>query len=363
MVNPLNEISRAEDVISSAISVAATKKEFIGKQIINAILLFIILAVFGCLDFAKLSFHVDYLLDPSFWGTVFSKTVAGVCAFNIGINIMWEVELKKDKILEFAIKLYNHLLSYKDDDFEYFIVHVFNPTEKKKAYVSQINKKIYRLNRFSKDYDRLLYSSELPERQAEKETNRYCIRRTELENLKKPEFIEKNLDALKVKYWEVDPAVFELEIDGSQTFTGVKTKGNVNAGKIKASTNVVLGMVGFSMFISAIGLELDGQEFANQMESFWHYCMKCVSDVGIILWQTMRGMFKARSIISSEFTQPYNGRNKVLKDYYKWRFENNKIDEQEYREIIDYKDEVEVTLTAEQLKKLTEKKVDLTKEV
>lgn len=351
-MNPFEKISRANDVVVETIGIAATKKEFIGKQIINTILLFIILLVFGCLDFAKLSFHFEYILNVSYWMTVLSKTIAGVCAFNIGINLMWEIELKKDKLLESSITLYNHLIKYREDDFEYFVTHVFNPKEKIKAYISQINRKIYFLNRFSRPKDRLLYSSDLPERQAEKSKNLYCIKRKELEELKKPEFIEKNLDSLKVRYQPVDATIFDLEIDGSAVITGVKTKGNINIGKAKASSNVVIGMVGFSMFLTAIGLELNQEQFANQMVRFWHYVLKCATDVGIVLWQTYRGMLNSRKIISSELTQPYAGRNTVLKDYYKWRYDEKKIDADKYSSIVKFQEEIEVELTEEELAKL-----------
>ena len=351
-MNPLNAISNANDKVDVVSSLLSTKKEFIGKQIINAFLLFIILLVFGCLDFARLTFHFEYLLSWSYWGTIISKVIAGVCAFNIGINIMWEVEIKKDLILAQAMMLYNHLIQYKDDDFEYFVTHVFNPNEKTKAYISQINKQIYRLNKHSRRYDRLLYSSELPERQVEKEKNKYCIKRKELEDLKDKDYIKKNLESLKVRYSYVDPTVFELEIDGSAVITGVKVKGNIGAGKVKASSNVVLGMVGISMFLTSIGLELNQEEFASQMVRFWHYVMKCAADVGTILWQVYRGMSQSRKIISSELTQPYVGRNKVLKDYYKWRLEEGKIDVDKYNSIVNYKDEVEVEMTIDELNAL-----------
>ena len=351
-MDPFERISKANEAIDEAISLAASKKEYWAKQIINSFLLFIILLVFGCLDFAKLTFHFEYLLNASYWGTVFSKTVAGVCAFNIGINLMWEVELRKDKILANAIAFYNHLIKYKDDDFEYFITHIYNPREKKKAYISQINKRIYTLNRFSRAKDRLLYSSDLPENQEKKLHNKYCIKRQELEDLKKDEFIDKNLESLKVHYFLVDATVFELEIDGSAIIHGVKTRGNINLGKVKASTNVILGMVGFSMFLTAIGLELNQEQFANQMVRFWHYLLKCVTDVGIVLWQTYRGMLNTRKIISQELTQPYVGRNKVLKEYYKWQFDTNKIDEKKYKSITKYQEEIEVELTEAELIKL-----------
>jgi len=351
-MNIFDNISRAGDKVADFVSVAASKKEQIGKQIINGFLLFIILLVFGCLDFAELKFHLEYLLTASYWGTVFSKTVAGVCAFNIGINIMWETELLKDKILASAIKTYNRLNKYKRDDFEYFVVHVYNPKEKTKAYISQINHKIFLLNKISRRKDRLLYSSELPERQEEKKTNKYCIIRQELEDLKNPDFIKKNLDSLKVKYYEVDATVFDLEIDGSPAIHGTKTHGNITIGKVKASANVILGMLGFSMFLTSIGLELNGEQFADQMEAFWHYLLKCATDVGIILWQTLRGMLKTRKIISGELTQPFVGRNRVLKEYYKYELENQFISSEEYYNIINDKEEYEIEVTESQLKEI-----------
>lgn len=351
-MNPFEKISSANDVIDNAIGLASSKKEYIGKQIINTILLFIILLVFGCLDFAKLAFHFENLANVSYWGTVLSKTIAGVCAFNIGINLMWEIELRKDKILSAAIKLYNHLIKFKEDDFEYFVVHIYNPKEKIKAYISQINKRIFRLNKLARDRDKLLYSSDLEENQEKKLTNKYCIKRQELEDLKTEEYIKKNLDALKVRYYYVEPSVFELEIDGSVAIHGVKTKGNVSFGKARASTNVVLGMVGVSMFLTAIGLELNQEQFANQMVRFWHYLMKCATDVGIVLWQTYRGMLNSRKIISQEYTQPYVGRNKVLKEYYAWRFSEGKLTKDQYESIVKFQDEVEIELTEKELEKL-----------
>lgn len=355
MIDPRQKVSEISRTISEAVSMAQTKKEQFIKQFINAGLLFVILLVFGCFDFAEVKFHFEYLLSINYWSTVFSKTVAGVCAFNIGINLMWDIELAKDKILADAILLYKKLNSYRQNDFEYYCVHIFNPREKTKAYISQINHSIYWLNKFSRAKDRLLYSSDLPEHQELKKTNKYCIRRQRLEDLKDPEFIKKNIDSLKVKYNEVDPSVFDLEIDGSPTFHGVKTVGSVGRGKARASANVVLGMVGFSMFLTAIGLEFNREAFEDQMTAFWNYLLKCVTDVGVILWQTLRGMFKTRKIISNELTQVYVGRNKVLTDYLEWRLTTNQPNMKSYEELHKDDDVQEIELTAEQLSELSKK--------
>lgn len=338
-----------DDLISSAISVASSKKETIFKQGINILLLFIILLVFGCLDFATLTFHLEYLTTASYWGTVGTKVVAGVCAFNIGINLMFDAEVKKDGVLKELIAKYNKLLAYKQIDFEEYVVKIFNFQEKKKAYIGKINRKIYFLNRFSRARDRLLYSSDLPERQAEKEKNRYCRRRKELEELKSDAFIKKNLDGISVRYYEVDPAIFELEIDGSAKIRGVRTKGNVSAGKIKASTNVILGMVLFSMFVTAFGLQADQQKFVDQMEAFWHYFLKGLEDTAVVLWQATRGMFSVRKIISQQLTEPYSGRVQVLMGYVDWRLKEKREDTLVHKEL---NKEEYIELTEEELEKL-----------
>lgn len=368
MESPFNAVSNLSRTVANSVSTIQSKKEFIIKQSINAILLFVILLVFGCLDFATLTVHLEYLLDAGYWAATFSKTVAGVCAYNIGINLMWDTEIKKDIDLALNIDKYNKLIQYKQNDFEYFVVHIFNPKEKKKAYISQINRRIYWLNRFSKDRDQLLYSSEIPqdaenrdelvkELELKKSKNKYCIRRQELEELKKPDFIEKNLDSLKVRYYEVNPASFELEIDGSTTISGVKTVGNVGLGKAKASAQVVLGMLGFSMFITAIGLELNSQEFVDNMAAFWHYALKCATDVGIIAWQTFRGMLYSRKLVSQELTKPYAGRNTVLTEYLEWRLSTNQPNSLSYIELHKNDNVEEIELTEEQLKELTKKEV------
>lgn len=352
MENPLNIISSVNEKVSGAISLISSKKEYVLKQTMNVLLLFVILAVFGCLDFATLTFHFEYLSNPNFWLTIVQKMIAGVCAFNIGINLMWDTEIKKDKTLHDAVDLYYLLLDYKQIDFEEYITKIFNPHQKRLAYISYINKEIYILNKHAKASDKLLYSSELPERQAEKLKNRYCKKRQELEDLKSDDYINKNIGNIKVKYFAVDPAVFELEIDGSTSIKGIKTKGSVAAGRVKATSSVVIGMLGFAMLTSSFTLSFNQQQFASQMEAFWHYALHCIEDVGVVVWQVLRGTNQTRKIISEEMTQVYVGRNKVLQEYLQWRLVNRKKNTEVYDEL---HSQQEIEITQEELDKLKNK--------
>lgn len=348
----LNGIEKTNEIIESSISLAISKKEKIVKQMINIFLLFIILMVFGCLDFATLTFHFEYLTSPNYWGTVGTKVIAGVCALNLGINFLYDSEVRKDGILQEAIAHNKKLMTYKQIDFEYYVLKVFNPNEKKKAYISYINKKINRLNRVSRAKDRLLYSSELEENQIKKEKNFYCRKRKELEMLKQDDYIDKNIDNISVRYYEVDPSVFELEIDGSAKISGVKTRGSVSKGRLKASSSVIMGMILITSFFTAFGLEADSQEFTNNVVAFWHYCLKAIQDIGVVLWQFTRGMFESRKIVSQQLTEPYLGRNKVLESYLEWRLSTNQPDSLSYQEL--RKEEEIIEITEEELSKIKE---------
>lgn len=316
-------INKSYDAVSKLISFSTDNRDRILKSIINSILLVVIFAIFGCFDFLTLSFHFEYLTQVSFWTSVISKAVAGgICANAIGINFQWDREIKKDILLAEQADKYQRLNKTKDQKtFNEFVVNVYNRNEKKKAYISQINAKIYRLNKFARNKDKLLYSQENKEQ--EKLKNRYCRKRKELEDIKTDEYINKNFDNIKVRYCYVDPLVFDLEIDGKVTYKGTRVIGSVASGKTKAISTAFMSMIGVSILLTSIGLGADQQQFANEMIAFWHYLLTICEDVGIILWQLFKGILITRKIVSNEITLPIVNRNKVLTEYNDWCIENN----------------------------------------
>lgn len=345
--------NKASNGLSNVLNLVATHKETIGRTVINCALLLIVLIVTGCLDFMHPTLHFEFLMTISYWTTIVSKLIGGLCTFNIGINLFWDLEIKRNEALDKAIEQYNILITYKQVDFEEFVVEYFNPAEKKKAYISQMNRKIYLLNKVSKRKDKLLYSSKVEGAEELRKTNKYCIRRAELEALKTEEYINENLDTLEVRYREVDPSIFELEIDGNQKITGVKTKGNANVGRVKASSTVLLGIIATTTFFTAIGFEFNQQEFVETTNAAINYALKCVMDVGILIWQFIRGSLIVKKIISSEVTEPYVGRVQVLTHYLEWRIKEKKGTSETYKIL---HETTETEMTQEELDKLLNKK-------
>lgn len=346
-------------------SLLSTNGEKIRRTIINAVLVIMILIVFGCFDFLTWSFEFSKITTVEYWTTISSKLVATICSFNIGINFNWDSTISRAVELKKAIELYDILIKQKDDgNWDYYVNHIFNKGTKKKAYIQMINKKIYRLNKISKDSDKILYSSVIPngidnyeefvkELEDKKAQNKYCVRRKELEYLKSDEYIQNNLSSITVKYSRVDPSVFNLGIDAKPKVDSFNVKGNVGIGKVKASGTVALSMVIVSMFTTALVISINQQDFVDQMQAFWYYLLTCIVDAGLIIWNLFRGTRGASAIVSEQLTEPYVNRNKVLTGYIQWKKENNIKPTESFTEInklIDEENNV-VEMTKEEYEK------------
>lgn len=323
-------IDAGYNAISRVTSITSSNSEKIGKTIVNAILLIIIFAIFGCFDFLTMSFHFELLASVRFWTKVISKSIAGICAYNIGINLSWDRELEKDTLLSENALKYERLNKLRDSkSFNTYIVDVFNPNEKKKAYIAKINQKLYWLDKIGRNKSKLLYQlvgkdeQEQKELELKKEKNFYCRKRKELEELKSEEYIAKNLDSIRVKYSHIDPIVFDMDISGKSNYKGIKIKGNTGVARAKKTSSVMLSMIGISAFLTSIGLDANQEQFENQMVAAWHYVLTCAEDVGVILWKVLSGIFASRKLIDSEITRPLIDRNTILTQYIEWCADNN----------------------------------------
>lgn len=334
-------VQKFTNFATSTSELASTHKQFIIKQIINTALLLIILVVFGCFDFVHLKLHLEYIINPDFWYMIFSKIIVVTCSYNVGINVVIDELIKRNTVLAEAKITYEKLNVAKDSDFEEYIETVYNPTEKKKFYINYINRRIYLLNKFSRRKDRVLYTSTLPDKQKLKETNKYCIRRKQLEYLKSEEYINANLDSLVVKYRDISASLFELEINGTQRIKQNQITGSIGKGRVIGSITTAALVLGITMFFNSWSADPNGQEFADGVQAAVSYVIKMFTDIGIVLWQFIRGIVAASRIVSSQLTHPFVQRVEILKKYYQWRIDNGKDAPQCYYDI--FKQELVVT--------------------
>ena len=143
-----------------------------------------------------------------------------------------------------------------------------------------------------------------------------------------------------------------MEIDGSQKVVQNKIVGSVSKGRAIASSTTLLGVIVGSMIIRSISLAPNQQEFENQMVAAAHYAMKISSDIGIIVWQFMRGILGTHNIVSQQMTNPLEERVKILKKYYNWRLLNKKEVPQYYLDLSKEDKEEIIEITEEQFNNL-----------
>ena len=360
------------DGIERFTNLLSSDKQRLVRIITNSISILIIMGVFGCFDFINWQFNFVKITTTEYWTHLMTRVVSGIASFNIGINFNWENAIRRATELKENIELYNILIKQKDDsNFSYFVNHVFNKKLKRRAYINKINRKIHRLDKFSRDRDRKLYDLVITESMTDsekqsilnaKETNRYCKRRSELEYLKSEEYINRNLDSIGVRYPRVKPSSFNVEIDGKIRETEFVTEGNVGLGKFKASTGVALSMIVVSMALSFMSYSLNQEQFVDQMQAFWNFFINFVADVGLIIWRVFGGTRKAPKIVSEQLTQPYANRNTVLKEYIEWKETANLKPSKSFvkiNELVDEENNV-ITLNKEQLeliKKITPEQI------
>ena len=343
-------VSTAADYTNSISELVSSKKELVIKQSINVVLLLIILLAFGCFDWMHLTFKWEYLGDPNFWINVFVKAAADIAAYNIGINVILDDLIKRNKTLVKLKKTYDELNKYKEDDFEDFI-DLYNLEYKIACYKHQINYKIYRLNKHAKNRDKLLYSRKGVSEEA-KIQNKYCVKRKELEQLRTDEYIKENIDSLEVKYIPVDAAIFELEINGAKKVTQNKVTGSITKGRLVMSATTLIGIIAVPIVINSIALQPNGTELAEGAVAAVNYAIRMASDIGVIFWQFSRGIFATPKIVSQQLTNPLEERVKILKKYYSWRLKKGLTVPQYFTDLTkEQKEEEIIELTPEQLDK------------
>jgi len=327
--------SKLNETTDRFTSLFAGNKEKVFRTVTNVILTIVVLAVFGCFDFVNMEWDWMRIFTYAFWTKVSSKTIAAICCFNIGINFNWESAISVFYELKESIETYTALIKDKDDEhFEYYVNQVYNMESKKKAWINKINRAIYRLDLFSRNRDKLLYTSRIPlgvenyeekclDLEIRKKANRYCVKRAELEELKSEKYIAENLNSLSVRYSKVNPSAFEMDINGKIADEDNKVTGNVNIGRTKATANVVWGVVLITAVMSALVISINQQQFVNQMQAFWYYLLSTTVDIGIVAWNLFRGTMACKSIIEDQLHRPYVNRNKVLKAFIAWKINNN----------------------------------------
>jgi len=310
--------------ISTATSWLVDHKKRLLVNISSILMLIGICGVLGAFDFMSMSFVLERLLNIRYWSHIIARVVCLICALNLGINVFQVNAEEKNLLLQRDAIRYDKLIAYKEQNsFEYYITLQFSIQEKKKAWISKINKKIYTLGKFFRDTEKMLWS--VPQEKLDssaklakkKAKSLYCKKRAIYEEMKTDEWLDKNIDALRVhSFRAIDPSIFDLSINGKEKYSGFKLTSHSAIARGQKTITSILWMLMFSMLITIIGLDINEALIAQGVIGWISATVNAVMDVLFVLWQFYRGAKYTAKLVEEEQHRPYIDRIRILISYF-----------------------------------------------
>ncbi len=300
------------------------------KNLLAYVIIFLVLIIEGCFNFVELKFDINAFYTLEFWGKTFFMVFLLVTIRIAAMLIFLDIARAKNMDLRKAKETNDKYMKLKGDDFPEYIETIKNPSIKIKAWKEQVYKKLAKLEKKTKQEDRVLYYKKGNEYDLKKENNEYCKQRKFLEEQLSDEYIKENIETLIIrkKYPKIDPTVFSFPVAvenfNKQYQIIAKTK---NAVFVSIAISAVLTMVSQSIVRALIFYHTDVYMLG--------VIINIIADLIFIIIQFWSGIIGAFSKIQSEEVTPYVNRNEILKEYLFWKEPQRKDKIQNMIELID----------------------------
>jgi hypothetical protein len=272
-------------------------------RLLPYILLYITaVAIVGLFNILTVDYRDEILRSAEFWNRVISQNIANLLILIATTSMYLEKHKETDKdLLELEAVVKKAVLQDLDGEFGIWVFNK-NKQEKIETYRSIIQRKINRdeIKANIKDLDIWYYGTN-----EEKKSNRYCRRRSSLEDLIRPERLEKYILALKVNYDEIDRSFIET---GAQLKTPKKNaKQDTVVRKIKDNYVRFLFTIGGAAFFNAFVYSADLLDAA-----FW---FQLSYSLVLLLVMFLSGKDYARDYVRKVLIVDLNTRYNIIKDY------------------------------------------------
>lgn len=294
---------------------AMTHRRRIITNATSVIMLLIIFGIFGAFDFMEMSFDIQRLKDTAYWSHTIMRVVGLMLAFNIGLNMAQQYAEDRNWGLQRDAIRNEELSKMRGADFESYVVTEYNRKEKMKAWTAKINGKIRRLNFLSKRKSRMIWASGTDE---QKSSNRYCIKRKELELMKTKEWMESNIEGCFIwGYRDVDPSIFDLSLDGKSQYSRKKLISRSGTARTAKTAKNAITAVMSSMIMTMWAFEIGESIIEGDKVKLMEQIVNLMMDIGFISWQAVRGMLYADKLVEDEIHKPYVDRIAIMLEYFR----------------------------------------------
>jgi hypothetical protein len=297
-------------------------KDSLLKNLLSVLIIFAIFFVEGCFNFLELKFSFEKISETTFWISIGTRCSLMILVKSLAMLIFLDIARRKNNNLVIEKTKNERLMKLKDADFPSWVETVKNPDISIEAWKLKINKKLIKLEKHSKPYDRALYYKHKSDASIDISTNKYCIERQALEYLISDEYIKQNINCLNVKCQHIDAAGFNIPVNIKHTD---------NKYQIFAKTK---SAVAGSLFIASSWLFIM-QIIKEAMAFDWSENIPLAVIVGLLLdlvflvYQFFMGIVDSFKLIDEQEVFPYANRNRILEEYlyYKQPDKKDKIDQ------------------------------------
>lgn len=263
----------------------------------TAILLLVIIGVF---QFVSLGCDVSKLLEPNFYLTLAYRCLLVFMAYYIANNLVYDKCINSEEIKN-AFYKFKELNKLKDSNFPEFL-ELYNNKLKKEAFKDKINNEIIKLE------------NRLVRIKNKKKIQKITYKISEKKKLLTDEYIDANIDFIKVKYYHVLESDFvstEL-LENTETH---KTRTDYNTVLFKSIVKKVLPYIMTSLVL--------GMTITNSLNKPTNeVIINLMSDLVIICMRSIQGLYDAQKIIDSAYLIPYSNKVEILKEYLNWNSNN-----------------------------------------
>jgi hypothetical protein len=292
------------------------------KNLLSVLIIFAIFFVEGCFNFLELKFSFERVKEITFWISIGTRCTLMILVKSLAMLIFLDIARRKNENLTIEKTKNERLMKLKDADFPVWVEAVKNIEISIEAWKLKINKKLIRLEKFSKQSDRALYYKSKSDPSIDISTNRYCIKRQALEYLISDDYINQNLNCLNVKCQRIDAAGFNIPVNikhiGDKYQIFAKTKSAIAGSLFIASS---------WLFVMQIIKEAMAFDWAESIPLA--VIVGLLLDLVFLIYQFFMGIIDSFKLIDEQEVLPYANRNRILEEYlyYKQPDKKDKIDQ------------------------------------
>lgn len=299
------------------------RKKIALYTILEVVATFTLTMVASMWDWVNMNFTLSRIATSEYWDSVIIQTVMYTCALVLGTLITLEkMELKSQEYNDLYKYYQDIMFPKKDKGFEPYIDNVLNPSIKKDFLHKKYERKLYRLDKFSKDRWKIdfLEANKLEEPLTynfkSKWAKRYFIKRSELEFINSDEYIDNNYDVLSVRYPRVNAHAFTKYLDIKMSDrTRYKVENKVAKGLTFKVANKLFYTVLGSTIIGLLIVSPDANQFIEQANGWIAIFINYIIRVAMITANFIMGIYSGRSLFIDNFILPINNRNRILEEY------------------------------------------------